>query len=101
MGIASKRSTTPVRGAILPHCWNDKAVRTIVRTIRPASGDGLDLGPELNAFRAVLVGIAKGRTLPSAKAVIGDWNRNWHVDTNHPDIDARRKFTRSVAVAGE
>jgi len=51
------------------HRRDDKLSRA--RPFRPARGDGFDLGEEAHAFAAMLVGIAKGRALPAAKAVIG------------------------------
>ena len=49
----------------------------------------------------MLVGVAKGRALPAAKAVIGNRYRNWHVDADHADIDTRGELTRCVTIAGE
>ena len=38
---------------------------------------------------------------PTAKGVIGQRHRNWHVDAYHAHIDAVRKVTRGVAITGE
>ena len=49
----------------------------------------------------MLVEIAKHRFFPTAKGVIGQRHRNWHVDADHAHIDAVRKVTRGVAITGE
>ena len=49
----------------------------------------------------MLVQIAEHRFLPAAKGVVGQWHRDWHVDADHADIDARGKLTRGVTIAGE
>src|SRR3546814_14467074 len=52
------------------HGGNDECVFPSNRAIRPALGDCLDLRPELHAFHAVLVGVAKCRTLPATKGMV-------------------------------
>src|SRR5919112_2518429 len=69
--------------------------------VGPALGDLLELGPEADALRAVLVDIAEARTLPAAERVVGDRDRDRHVDSDHPDVDPRRELARRVAVTGE
>ena len=49
----------------------------------------------------MLVQIAEGRSLPAAKGVVGDRNRDRHVDTDHADLDARGEIAGRVAVTGE
>ncbi len=85
----------------LPHGGNDERVTTVRRAIWPTLGDGLDLGPELHAFHAVLVGVTKGRAFPAAKAVISNRHGDRYVNADHADIDARGEFTGGVAIAGE
>src|SRR3546814_4573156 len=72
-----------------------------MRAVGPARGSCLDLGPERTAFHPGLFGVAERRPLPPAEAVIGDGNRDRHVDADHADIDPRREFARGVAVARE
>ena len=49
----------------------------------------------------MLVGVAEGRAFPAAECVIGDGDRDRHVDADHADIDAGGEFAGGVAVAGE
>src|SRR6185369_1718021 len=69
--------------------------------IRPALRYDLVLGPEPEALHAVLADVAEARPLPAAEAVIGDRDRDRHVDTDHADVHARGEFARGMAVAGE
>ena len=49
----------------------------------------------------MLVQIAEAGFLPAAKGVIGQRNRDWHVDPDHADIHARREVARGIAIAGK
>src|SRR6478672_7146819 len=69
--------------------------------VGPAGGDRLDLGPELHAFHAVLVGVAEGRALPAAEGVIGDRHGDRDVDPDHADFDAGGEVAGRAAVLGE
>src|SRR3546814_5928263 len=81
--IVRKVKLTGHETTLSAHCGNDECVFPSNRTIRPALGDCLDLRPELHAFHAVLVGVAKCRTLPATKGMVSDWNRDRHVDADH------------------
>ncbi len=67
---------------------------------RPARGDGLGLGPELDRIGAVLVEVTEGGGLPAAEGMIGQRHRDRHVDADHADIDARGEVAGGVAVTG-
>src|SRR4051794_38862680 len=59
--MTERRSSTP-RRPLLPHRRNDEGVGAVAdAAIGPALGDRLDLGPEFDAFHAVLVGVAECR----------------------------------------
>src|SRR5262249_53204188 len=62
---------------------------------RPARGHGLEAGVETHAFRAVDGMIAEQRALPPAERVVGDRNRDRHIDANHADLDGRSKGASS------
>src|SRR3546814_6994541 len=81
------------------HRRDDEGVRSVAAAVGPACGDRLDLGPEFDAFHAVLVGVAEGRAFPAAERMIGDRHRDRDVDADHADVDALREFARRVAVA--
>ena len=49
----------------------------------------------------MLVEIAEAGLLPAAEGVIGDRNRDRHVDADHADVHLGCKVARGVAVAGE
>src|SRR3546814_2288621 len=91
--IVRKVKLTGHETTLSAHCGNDECVFPSNRTIRPALGDCLDLRPELHAFHAVLVGVAKCRTLPATKGMVSDWNRDRPVDADHADIYTCREFT--------
>jgi len=95
-------------------CWNWPAlwsphsqdherifIGTVRCPIRPALGDGLDFGPEFEAFGAILIGVAKGAALPAAKTVIGHRYRDRYIDSNHADINPAGKLAGGVPVAGK
>src|SRR3546814_4392133 len=67
------------------HRRNDEGVRSVTAAVGPARGDRLDLGPEFDAFHAVLVGVAEGRAFPAAERMIGDRHRDRHIDADHAD----------------
>ena len=46
----------------------------------------------------MLVQIAEAGTLPTAECVIGQRDRNWHVDANHADIDTAGEVAGSITV---
>src|SRR6185369_12836700 len=69
--------------------------------VGPALRNDLVLGPEAKAFHAVLADVAETRALPAAEAVVADRHRDWHVDADHPDIDAGGEFAGRVAITGE
>src|ERR1700729_793934 len=79
----------------------DRELRPVLDTGRPAGGHRLGSGVEANRIRAVLVEVAEARALPAAKRVVGDWDRDWHVDPDHADLDLAREVARRVAVASE
>src|SRR5665213_799800 len=83
----------------LPHGRDDEG-RIVLGALRPAGGDGLDLGVELHPLHAVLVGVAEGAALPAAEGVIGYRPRDRHVDADHADVDAGGELPRRAAVAG-
>src|SRR3984885_15276164 len=68
---------------------------------RPALGDGLDLGVELDRRGPVLVEVAEARTLPTAEAVVGHRHRDRYVDADHAHLHAGHEVAGGVAVAGE
>ena len=68
---------------------------------RPARGHGLEAGVEAHAFGAVDGVIAEQRPLPAAEGVVGDRNRDRHIDADHADFDRRGEGAGSVSVAGE
>ena len=84
----------------LPHRRNDEGLIADV-AFGPALGDGFDFGPEADAFGAVLVGVTEGGAFPAAKGVIADRNWDWHVHTDHADINLRGKLSCGAAIAGE
>src|SRR3984893_5067059 len=67
----------------------------------PACGHRLEAGVEAHAFGAVHRHVAEQGALPAAKAVEGHRHRDRHIDADHADLDAVRKFACGVAVAGE
>src|SRR3984893_13768972 len=67
----------------------------------PARGHRLEARVEAHTFGAVHRHVAEQGTLPAAKAVERHRHRDRHVDADHADLDAVRKFARGVAVAGE
>src|SRR3954465_14933673 len=85
----------------LPHRRNDERILARHRAIRPALGDLLVLGPEADALLTMLVDVAEAGALPAAERVIGDGDRDRHVDADHADIDPGRELAGGVAVAGE
>src|SRR3546814_11659697 len=68
------------------HRRDDEGVRSVAAAVGPACGDRLDLGPEFDAFHAVLVGVAEGRAFPAAERMIGDRHRDRDVDADHADV---------------
>ncbi len=43
--------------------------------------------------------IAEYRRFPAAKTVERHGHRNWHVDTDHADLDILAEIARNIAVA--
>src|SRR3990167_1587296 len=84
-----------------PHRRNDEGVAAVSTPVRPALGDLLHPGPELQPLGPILVGVTESRTLPPAEAVIGDGHRDRHVDADHAHVDARCEFARGMAITGE
>src|SRR5271156_2061139 len=78
----------------------DDELGTVLDAGRPARGNRLDLGVELDRGWAVLVEITETRPLPAAKGVIGHRNRDGHVDPDHADLHPRGEVAGGVAVAG-
>src|SRR3990167_3293610 len=60
----------------LAHGRDDERRVCMTVAFRPARRDGLDLGVELHALEAVLVGVAKRAALPAAEGVIGHRHRD-------------------------
>ena len=77
----------------LLHRRNDEGC-VLLHTARPAGSDCLDLGPELHALRAVLVGVAEGGALPAAECMVGERNRDRHIDADHVDLNLAGKAAR-------
>src|SRR5438552_9043959 len=69
--------------------------------VRPAGGDDLAAGVELDPLRPVHVQVAEEGGLPAAEAVVGDRHRDRHVDADHADVDVELELARGSAVAGE
>src|ERR1700730_10161468 len=67
----------------------------------PARGHCFEAGVEAHALGAVHRRVAKEGALPAAKAVERHRHRDRHIDADHADLDAVRKFARSVAVTRE
>lgn len=65
------------------------------------TGRRLDESEELYAFHAMHVMLTKDRGSPDAKAVLGQWNRDWPVDADHSSLDVLIKAARSVNFAGK
>src|SRR3954470_17224963 len=85
----------------LPHGRDDERIFARRAAVRPALGDLLVLGPEADAFGAVLVDVAEAAPLPAAERVVGDGDRDRHVYADHADIDPGGELARGVAVARE
>src|SRR5689334_20792949 len=83
------------------HCRDDERAFSVSAAIGPALRDDLVLGPEANAFLAILSDVAKARALPAAEAVVGDGHGDRHVDPDHSDIDSGRELAGRMAVARE
>ena len=49
----------------------------------------------------MLVEIAEARSLPATEGVIGDRNRDRHIDTDHADLHAAGEIAGSITVTGE
>jgi len=45
--------------------------------------------------------ITKQRPLPAAKGMPRHRYRNWHIDTNHANLDAPRKLMCGIAIGSE
>src|SRR5215213_9584694 len=69
--------------------------------IRPPGRDHLAAGVEVDALRAVHVGIAEEAGLPAAEAVVAHRHRDRHVDADHADVDVPLELAGGAAVAGE
>src|SRR5947209_1844579 len=76
-------------------------VRRLGETVGPALRDDFVLGPEPQAFLAILADVAEARALPAAEAVIRDGHGDRHVYSDHSDVDPGRELARGVAVASE
>src|SRR5271156_5702578 len=64
----------------------DDEFGTVLDARRPARGNGLDLGVELDRGWAVLIEITETRPFPTAKRVVAHRDRDGHVDPDHPDL---------------
>src|SRR5258708_21012234 len=67
--------------------------------IGPSTGHDLGLGVKSHAFRPVHVQVAEERGLPSAEAVVGHWNRYWHVDAHHAHLDIELTLSAGAPLA--
>src|SRR5258708_3743920 len=101
------RSTLPIKGreeltlpsAIPSPHGRDDEMALGVDSLRPAGGDGLDLGVELHPLHAMLVGVAERTALPAAEGVVGHRHRNRHIDPDHADLDPTGELPPPRAVA--
>src|SRR5262245_54539717 len=75
--------------------------RAFLRTGRPARSNGFRFGVEADRVGAMLVEISKAGTLPAAKGVIGERDRNRKINADHPDLHLVDKIARRIAVTGE
>src|SRR5436190_1496941 len=71
------------------------------RRARPARGDDLRAGVEVDPLGAVDVAVAEERALPAPEAVVGDGNRDRHVDPDHPRLNVELELAGDAAVARE
>src|SRR5204863_9931252 len=99
--MARSSSERPRSLTVLGHRRDDETIAAVEPALGPAGGHGLGLGPEADAFHAVLVDVAEGRALPAAEGVVGDRHRDRHIDPDHADVDAAGELAGGAAVAGE
>src|SRR5436853_7650258 len=76
--------------ASLAHGRNHERILAGRRAVGPALGDLLVLGPEADALGPMLVDVAEARALPAAERMIGDRDRDRHVDPDHAGIGQLR-----------
>src|SRR6185369_9514318 len=86
---------------LLPESRDNERAFPMRFAVGPALGHDLALGPEAQAFLAILADVAEARSLPAAEAVVADRHRDRDIDPDHPDVDSGREFARGVAVTGE
>src|ERR1700722_6639082 len=89
----------PVAG-ISVHRW-DRELSPVLDPGRPARSHGLGAGVKADRIRSMLIQVAEAGALPAAERIIGDRDRNRHVDPDHADLDLGGEVARRVAVAGE
>src|SRR4029079_556981 len=80
--------------------WEAQVDARAVR-IGPPGGDDLAARIEVDPFRPVDVRVAEEARLPAAERVVGDRDRDRHVDPDHARLDLELEPSRGAAVAGE
>ena len=76
-------------------------VTNLLTTLGPTGRDDLGLRVEAHALGAVNVGVAQQRLLPATEGVVGDRNRDRHIDTDHAGLDIDDEVAGRVTVGGE
>src|SRR5690606_1291210 len=69
--------------------------------VEPPAGDRLLAGEEVEAVDAVSLGVAEQRCLPTTEGVVGDGNRDRHVDADHADLDLVLEAASRASVVRE
>src|SRR5437879_4507666 len=104
------RWTSSRAGRWRASCWpswpasrvgGEAQVDAAVRGIQPPLGDRLAAGEEVDAVGAVGVRVAEEGRLPAAEGVVGDRDRDRHVDADHADLDLALEPPGGAAVVGE
>src|SRR4051794_23008867 len=84
----------------LAHLWKPEVNFACAR-IGPTASDDLGSGVKLDAVGTVHMQVAEERSLPAAEAVIRDRDRNWYVDSHHPNFNVELELSCCSSVARE
>src|SRR3954454_20569025 len=84
----------------LPRLWESE-VDAARGGVGPAARHDFSAGVEVDALRPVDVAVTEQRLVPAAEGVVGDGNRDRHVDPHHAGLYVELELTGDAAVAGE
>src|SRR5204862_7280548 len=84
----------------LPRLW-EAQVDLRGGRVRPARGDDLAAGVEVDPLRAVDVRVAEEGVLPAVERVVRDRHRDRDVDADHPGLRLELELARAPSIESE